>query len=147
MASHTEEHGGTGAQERERLQERLSHVGQVVQQIDQALDRAEALVAPLLEAPRRPEAHPAWAQACRVYAETVAAVTHARQQLFDLPMLVTLLAHAPLEERRAVLRRMAQHVRGLQGIAAALDAAATHVVQAWHETRTAGQGEETTKGR
>jgi len=119
----------------------------MVRQIDQALDRAEALVTPLLEAPRRPEAHPAWVQACRVYAETVAAVTHARQQLFDLPMLVTLLAHAPLEERRAALRRMAQPVSGLQGIAAALDAAATHVVQAWHETRTAGQGEETTKGR
>jgi hypothetical protein len=106
-----------------------------------ALDRAEALVTPLLEAP------PAWAQACRVYAETVAAVTHARQQLFDLPMLVTLLAYAPLEERRAALRRMAQHVSGLQGIEAALDAAATQVVQAWHETRTAGQGEETTQGR
>ena len=45
-------------------------------------------------------------------------------------MLVTLLAYAPLEERRAALRRMAQHVSGLQGIAAALDAAATHVVQA-----------------
>ena len=139
--------GVTGAQERERLQKRLSHVGQMVWQIDQALDRAEARVTPLLEAPRRPEAQPAWAQACRVYAETVAAVTHARQQLFDLPMLVTLLAHAPPEERRAALRRMAQHVSGLQGIAAALGAAATQVVQAWHETRTAGQGEETTQGR
>jgi hypothetical protein len=139
--------GVTGAQERERLQERLSHVGQMVRQIDQALDRAEALVTPLLEAPRRPEVPPAWAQACRVYAETVAAVTQARQQLFDLPMLVTLLAHVPLEERLAALRRMAQHVSGLQGIEAALDAAATQVVQAWHETRTAGQGEETTQGR
>jgi hypothetical protein len=122
----------------------LSHVGQVVQQIDQALERAAALVAPLLWAPRRPEGPPAWVQACRVYAETVAAVTHARQQLFDLPMLVTLLAHVPPEERRAALRRMTQHVSGLQGIAAALDAAATQVVQAWHETRTAGPEEETT---
>jgi hypothetical protein len=139
--------GVTGAQERERLQASLAHVGQVVQQLDQALDRAEALVAPLLEAPRHPEAPPAWTQACRVYAETVAAVTHARQQLFDLPMLVTLLAHAPPAERRAALRRMAQHVSGLQGVAAALDAAATQVVQAWHETRTEGQGEEATQGR
>jgi hypothetical protein len=135
--------GVTGAQEWERLQEPLAHVGQVVRQIDQALDRAEALVVPLLDAPRCPEAHPAFAQACRAYAETVAAVTHTRQQLFDLPMLVTLLAHAPPEERQAALRRMAQHVSGLQGIEAALDAAATNVVQAWPETRTEAQGEET----
>ena len=128
--------GVTGAQERERLQERLSHVGQMVRQIDQALDRAEALVTPLLEAPRRPEAHPAWAQACRVYAETVAAVTQARQQLFDLPMIVALLAQAPSAEKLAALRRFAQHVSGLHGIEAALDAAATNVVQAWQATLT-----------
>jgi hypothetical protein len=139
--------GVTGAQERERLQERLSHVGQAVRKIDQALDRAEAMVAPLLDAPRRPEAHPAFAHACRAYGETVEAVTHIRQQLFDLPMLVTLLAHAPPEERLAALRRMAQHVSGLHRIEAALDAAATNVVKAWQETLTDAQGEETTRGR
>jgi hypothetical protein len=48
---------GTGAQEREQLQKRLSHVGHVVSKIDQALDRAEAMVSSLLDAPRRPEAH------------------------------------------------------------------------------------------
>jgi hypothetical protein len=138
--------GVTGAQERERLQERLSHVGQMVSRIDQALDRAAALVAPLLDAPRRPEAHPAFAQACRVYAETVAAVTHTRQQLFDLPMIVSLLTHAPLEERRAALRRIAQHVRGLQGTDVALDVAAANVVQAWQAMLTDAQGAEPIRG-
>ena len=138
--------GVTGAQERERLQERLSHVGQMVSRIDQALDRAAALVAPLLDAPRRPEAHPAFAQACRVYEETVAAVTHTRQQLFDLPMLITFLAHAPLEERTIALRRLEQYCSGLHGLEEALGAAAMHVVQTRHETRTNGQGEETTRG-
>jgi hypothetical protein len=139
--------GVTGAQERERLQERLSHVGQVVQQIDQALDRAEALVSPLLDAQRCPEAHPTFAHACWVYAETVAAVTRTRQQLFDLPLLVTFLAYAPQEERQAALRQMTQHDSGLQRIEAALDAAATNVIQAWHETRTESQGKETPRGR
>ena len=110
----------------------------LVQQIDQALDRAAALVAPLLDAPRCPEAHPTFAHACGVYAETVAAVTRTRQQLFDLPMLVTFLAYAPPEERRAALRRMEQLCSGLQGIDPALEAAATHVVQGWQETRTEG---------
>ena len=136
--------GTTGA--RERLQERLSHVGQVVRKIDQALDRAEAMVAPLLDAPRGSETHPAWAHACREYAATVAAVTRTRQQLFDLPMLVTLLAHAPAEERTAVLRRIEQHCSGLHGIVAALDAAATRVVQTWHATRSDGQVEGPTRG-
>jgi hypothetical protein len=126
--------GVTGAQE--RLQERLSHVGQVVRKIDQALDRAAAMVSPLLDGPRRLEAHPAFAQACRVYEETVAAVTHTRQQLFDLPMLVALLAQAPSAEKLAALRRIAQHVSGLHGIEAALEAAATNVVQAWQATLT-----------
>jgi hypothetical protein len=87
-----------------------------------------------------------FAQACRLYEETVAAVTHTRQQLFDLPMLVTFLAHAPPEESMIALRRLEQYCRGLHGIEEALDAAATHVVQTWYETRTNGQGEETTRG-
>jgi hypothetical protein len=62
-------------------------------------------------------------------------------------MLITLLAHALPEERRAALRRMEQRCSGLQGIEKALEAAATHVVKAWQETRTEGQGEETTMGR
>jgi len=128
--------GVTGAQERERLQERLSQVGQAVRKIDQALDRAAAMVSPLRDVPRRLEAHPAFAQACRVYEETVAAVTQTRQQLFDLPMLVALLAQAPSAEQLAALRRIAQHVSGLHGIEAALDAAATNIVQAWQATLT-----------
>jgi hypothetical protein len=138
--------GGTGAQEWEQLQKHLSYVGQVVSKIDQALDRAAAVVSPLLDALRRPEAHLAFAQACRRYEETVAAVTHTRQQLFDLPMLVTFLAHVPLEERTIALRRLEQYCRGLHGIEEALDAAVTHMVQTWHETRTNGQGEETAMG-
>jgi len=138
--------GGTGAQEREQLQKHLSHVGHVVSKIDQALDRAEAMVSPLLDAPRRPEVHPAFVQACRMYEETVAAVTHTRQQLFDLPMLVTLMAHAPPEARKVALSRLEQYCSGLYGIEEALDAAATHVVQTWHETRTNGQGEGRTRG-
>ena len=138
--------GDTGTQEWEQLQKHLSYVGQVVGKIDQALDRAEAVVSPLLDALRRPEAHPAFAQACRVYEETVAAVTHTRQQLFDLPMLITFLAHAPLEERTIALRRLEQYCSGLHGLEEALGAAAMHVVQTRHETRTNGQGEETTRG-
>jgi hypothetical protein len=138
--------GGTGAQEWEQLQQHLSYVGQVVSKIDQALDRAAAVVSPLLDAPRRPKAHLVFAQACWLYEETVAAVTHTRQQLFDLPMLVTFLAHAPPEESTIALRRLEQYCRGLHGIEEALDAAATHVVQTWYETRTNGQGEETTRG-
>jgi hypothetical protein len=138
--------GGTDAQEWEHLQKHLSYVGQVVSKIDQALDRVEAVVSSLLAAPRRPEAHLAFAQAYRVYEETVAAVTHTRQQLFDLPMLITFLVHAPPEERTITLRRLEQYCRGLHGIEEALDAVATHVVQSWHETQTNGQGEETTRG-
>jgi hypothetical protein len=129
--------GTTGARDRTWLQECLAHAGQVVGQMDHALDRAEARVASLLETPMGAEAPPAWVHACQEYAATVAAVTHTRQQLFDLPMLVTLLAHAPPEERPAALRRIAQVCSGLSGIATALDAAATHVVQAWQATRCA----------
>lgn len=132
--------------DREQLQGRLSRVGQAVRALDQALDRAEAMVAPLLDDPRCLEAHPALAHACRMYEATVAAVTRTRQQLFDLPMLVRLLAYAPLEERRAARRWLEQHCSGLCGIEEALEAAAMHVVRAWRETRADGQEEATTRG-
>jgi hypothetical protein len=120
----------------ERLQERLSKVGQVIRALDHALHHADAMVSPFIDDLRRQEAHPAFDHACKTYEETVEAVTQTRQQLFDLPMIVTLLAQAPPEERGAALRRIEQHVSGLHGIEEALDAAAINVVKTWKETLT-----------
>ena len=61
-------------------------------------------------------------------------------------MLVRLLAHAPLEERRAARRWLEQPCSELRGIEEALEAAAMHVVHAWQEMQAAGQGEGTTRG-
>jgi hypothetical protein len=69
--------------------DKLSEVGHVVRALDHALHRADAMVSPFIDDLRRQEVHPAFDHACRAYEETVEAVTQTRQQLFDLPMIVT----------------------------------------------------------
>jgi hypothetical protein len=88
--------GWGGTLPRERLQVRLSKVGQVVRALDHALDRTDVMVSLFRDNLRRQEAHPAFDHACRAYEETVGAVSQTRQQLFDLPIIATLLAQAPL---------------------------------------------------